>query len=134
MNHTQQKTSLSALATSPVITTIPVTDINHAREFYADTLGLKTGDETAGGFMFECGDNSAVFVYERGGASSGEHTLCSWAVDDLDSVMSELRERGVTFDDYEEPKTVNGVAEQDDARCAWTHDPFGNILALTQHK
>jgi hypothetical protein len=53
-------------------------------------------------------------------------------VSDLDAEIAELRSRGVTFEEYESPKTVNGVAQIGPARGAWMADPSGNVLGLRE--
>ena len=76
-------------------------------------------------------------IYERPpGYTPAEYTVVGFLVEDLEEEMSELRHRGVTFEEYDLPhlKTENGVYidEQRGARGAWIRDPDGNILALTQ--
>jgi hypothetical protein len=74
-------------------------------------------------------------LYPTGFAGSGQHTLGGWIVDDIERVVSELRERGVVFEEYDFPglKTENGIADLVSERAAWFKDSEGNILALFQY-
>ena len=56
----------------------------------------------------------------------------SWDVDDIESTVAALRERGVTFEEYDTPdiRTVYGIATFDDFKAAWIRDPDGNVIAL----
>jgi hypothetical protein len=82
-------------------------------------------------------------LFESRGAASGEHTQMAWQVDDIEAVVTELRKRGVVFEEYDLPglKTINGIAEVSgnypssggmDERGAWFRDCEGNLLAVGQ--
>ena len=58
--------------------------------------------------------------------------MAHFEVDDLDGVMADLMSRGVTFEEYETPKTVNFVAQIGPARGAWFKDPDGNVFGLRE--
>jgi hypothetical protein len=66
------------------------------------------------------------------GAGQSRHTVAGFRVDDIDSVVRGLRERGVEFEDYDLPdlKTDQGIATIGDVRAAWCRDPDGNIIAI----
>ena len=83
--------------------------------------------------VFEAGDGT-IFVYKSTAAGQGRATEAGFMVDDLDAAMAAMRERGVTFEDYDFPglKTENGVATIAGIRAAWFKDPDGNILAVEQ--
>ena len=68
------------------------------------------------------------------GAASGQHTQMGFAVDDVESVVEALKERGVVFEEYDTPslKTVNGIADTGPMRAAWIKDSEGNVLGLVQ--
>ncbi len=74
----------------------------------------------------------AFFVYQTESAGSNQATAATWRVADLDSVMADLRSKGVVFEEYDLPelKTVDGVLEIHGERAAWFKDSEGNILAL----
>src|SRR5213592_3698249 len=100
--------------------TIAVSDLDRARRFYEDTLGLKTKDERADGVTYEVGD-TWFLVYPSQFAGTAKSTYMSLEVDDVEKTVKELRDRGVTFEEYDFPglKTVNGIAEIQGAKGAW---------------
>ena len=116
-----------------VVATIPVTDLDRAKAFYADKLGLKMTESNPFSARFACGGGSELSVFKRA-PSKADHTLAHFEIVDIESTVAGLRERGVTFLEYEAPKTVNFIAEIGPARGAWLQDPDGNILGLRQAK
>ena len=125
----------SVLATAPVHTVLPASDIKRAEAFYRDVLGLETeyGERSGPGFVARSGEGTFVYVYETT-AHVGEATTAMFHVKDLDSAMSDLRERGVVFEEYTYPTwhTVNGVATMDGGRGAWFKDSEGNIINVAE--
>ena len=118
----------------PVHPTISVTDLEQAKNFYGDTLGLKSKGEMAKGHIqYEAGEGTVLLVFQRKDPPRAENTVASFWVDDVESVVKELRERGVKFEELDSPelKTVNGVATMGEAKAAWFKDPEGNILAIS---
>jgi catechol 2,3-dioxygenase-like lactoylglutathione lyase family enzyme len=117
-----------------VATTIPVRDTAEARNFYEGTLGLKFTRELADGSTeYECGGGTSVYTYpteENAGQSPA--TLASFEVDDAEATVSEMRNKGITFEEYDMPglKTEDGVAEVAGSKGGWFKDPDGNILAV----
>ena len=126
------------LANVPVCATLPTTDLERARRFYGQALGLAEGPvNVGGGVFFTAGAGTILRIYERPpGYAPAEYTVVGFLVEDLEAEMSELRRRGVAFEEYDLPhlKTVNGVSsdERRGAKGSWVKDPDGNILALTQ--
>jgi catechol 2,3-dioxygenase-like lactoylglutathione lyase family enzyme len=118
----------------PIRPTISVTDLERARKFYVEALGLTSnGEMTTGHLEFEAGGGTGLIVFERKDAPKAENTVASFRVDDLEAVMRQLRERGVKFEEYDTPelKTDNGVASMGSIKGAWFKDPDGNILAVS---
>jgi catechol 2,3-dioxygenase-like lactoylglutathione lyase family enzyme len=113
---------------------IPVSDRAQAIDFYTRTLGLEVYEETGGDVIFAAGGGTLLGIYQTDHAGQAGHTLAAFFVDDLDATMAALRERGVTFEEYDFPelKTVDGIAELDGERGAWFKDPDGNILGIGQ--
>jgi catechol 2,3-dioxygenase-like lactoylglutathione lyase family enzyme len=122
---------MSALSAGNVYSTIPAKDLERAKSFYADKLDLKPAEERPEGLLFRCGSGEFL-LFESSGMASGTHTQLGWDVDDLDAAVSELRGRGVVFEEYDLPgfKTINGIAEIAGERGAWFKDSEGNLLAL----
>ncbi|MGH3715381.1 MAG: VOC family protein [Micromonosporaceae bacterium] len=123
------------LADLSVHPTIPARDLERAKRFYRDILGLKVTEERPEGISFESGDTK-LYLYPTFTPEVAAHTLASWDVADLDAEMTELRGRGITFEEYDFPglKTENGVAELGGERGCWFKDSEGNILALGQRR
>ncbi len=122
------------LSSAPISPTLPVKDIERAKKFYSEKLGLKEAPaQEPGGVTFECGGGTLLYIYERPPVTV-EHTLASFMVDDMEAEMADLRSRGVVFEEYDMPglKTVNGVADMDGFKAAWFKDSEDNILALGQ--
>jgi catechol 2,3-dioxygenase-like lactoylglutathione lyase family enzyme len=114
--------------------TLPASDIGRARQFYEGTLGLEVEEENPGGVMYRVG-SSQLFVYPSEFAGTNQGTAMTFLVDDIEAVVTGLRGRGVTFEQYDFPglKTdENGIAELPGERGAWFKDPEGNILSIGQ--
>jgi catechol 2,3-dioxygenase-like lactoylglutathione lyase family enzyme len=124
------------LSDSRVEAVLAVSDLDRAKRFYEDRLGLVPGDEEQEAVRYRCGHGTRIFIYvsaENAGKSPA--TLAGWFVDDLDETMHELASRGVAFERYDQPglKTDDrGVFEADGFRAAWMRDPDGNTMALTE--
>jgi catechol-2,3-dioxygenase len=116
-----------------VTATIAVKDIERARHFYQDVVGLTPLPASEPGVIpFRSGDSS-VLVYQSEFAGTNRATAATWMLDDeLEDTVRTLKSRGVAFEHYEMP----GVKRQGDlhvtgkSRAAWFKDPDGNIIAL----
>jgi catechol 2,3-dioxygenase-like lactoylglutathione lyase family enzyme len=93
---------VALLSGAPVYPSIPATDLERAKRFYRDTLGLAFSMEMDEGLRFDCGGTS-LHVYPTRVAGQAGHTLAAWSVNDLDAEMADLRARGITFEDYDLP-------------------------------
>ncbi|MEU9165964.1 VOC family protein [Streptomyces sp. NPDC048424] len=128
------------LARARVATRLPAQDLERARRFYAERLGLEPVDERPGGLLYRCG--GAEFVLFRStGASPGTFTQMAFEVDDLTAVVAELKRRGVAFEDVDVPgfTTRDSIAEIEGnypskgargERGAWFRDSEGNLLGI----
>jgi catechol 2,3-dioxygenase-like lactoylglutathione lyase family enzyme len=116
-----------------VVATVPVTDIERAKDFYGKTLGLEFLWENPVSVRFRCGDSSELSIFKRPPTVT-EHTLAHFEVTDLEAVIRDLEASDVAFLDYAEgPLTTTGhIAQLGPARGAWIHDPDGNTLGLRQ--
>ena len=119
-----------------------VQDLQRAKAFYAEKLGLEASEERPGGLLYRCGEGEFV-LFESGGAASGEHTQMSWEVKDIEATVEWLRGRGVMFEEYDFPglRTVNGIAEVAGnypskggvgEKAAWFRDSEGNLFGIGQ--
>jgi catechol 2,3-dioxygenase-like lactoylglutathione lyase family enzyme len=113
------------------VTTLVVTDVDEAKRFYGEQLGLTLLEETPAGCRFGAGKGSQLTI-RRGQPPAGGQTVAHFEVDDIESVVRDLVSRGVAFEDYETPKTVNFIAQFGPVRGAWFKDPAGNVLGLRE--
>lgn len=120
-----------------VRTSIAVSDMARAAEFYERKLGLSRGEEQLDeSRIYACGDGSSLHVYVTPTqAGTATATLATWSVPDLEEVVDELTSNGVTFERYDDSllKTdERGIHELGDGRVAWFKDPDGNTFALEE--
>jgi len=121
------------LESSMVVATIPVTDLDRAKIFYEDTLGLRVLWGNPASVRFACGGGTELSIFRRA-ASTADHTLAHFEVSDIEAMVRELEGRGVTFVDYAEGplQTTGHIAQIGPARGAWFRDPDANTLGLRQ--
>lgn len=122
------------LKNAPVSPYIPVADVERAREFYEQKVGLVPQQEFGGGVIYECGKGTVIFMYPSAGAGTSQASCAFWQVDDVVAEVAELRARGVVFEEYDMPglKTEDGIATGGGAKTAWFKDSEGNIMAVSQ--
>lgn len=120
------------LTDAPIMATIPVVDADRAKKFYIETLGLSVISESEGGMMLSAGDGTHLLLYPRG-ATTADHTVAAFIVDDVPTTVGRLKEKGVTFEEYDFPglKTVDGIADMGGMQAAWFIDTEGNILSVS---
>jgi catechol 2,3-dioxygenase-like lactoylglutathione lyase family enzyme len=116
-----------------VHTTLPTQDVDGLRRFYEDTLGFEPSAIRPGVAVYRAGENTLFVISRSGARSSGAHTQMAFTVPDVDAQVRELKARGVVFEEYEMPKTVDSVARMPAGRGAWFKDPDGNLLGLFQY-
>jgi catechol 2,3-dioxygenase-like lactoylglutathione lyase family enzyme len=130
------------LARGRVATRLPAQDLERARRFYAEKLGLEPVDERPGGLLYRCG-GADFALFASAGASPGTFTQMAWEVEDIETVVSELKQRGVVFEEVDLPglRTRDGIAEIDGnypskgargERGGWFRDSEGNMLGVGQ--
>lgn len=116
-----------------VVATIPVSDLDRARSFYGDTLGLTLLWDNPASIRFRCGEVSELSVFRRPGTET-QHTLAHFEIADIEATVRDLEARGVVFLDYDEGplQTTGHIAQVGPARAAWFRDPDGNVLGVRQ--
>jgi catechol 2,3-dioxygenase-like lactoylglutathione lyase family enzyme len=125
-----------------VATRLPAQDLDRARKFYSEKLGLEPSEERPGSLLYRAG-GCEFALFESAGTSPGEFTQMGWEVDDIDATVAELRARGVVFEEVNLPglKTVDGITEVagnypskggKGERAAWFRDSEGNMLGIGQ--
>lgn len=121
---------------------LPAQDLDRARAFYAERLGLEPAESRPGGLRYVCGDDAFV-LFQSAGRASGEHTQMGFYVPDIEAAVRELRGRGLVFDDVEMPglSSSDGIVDipgnypstgSVGERAVWFHDSEGNLLGLAQ--
>jgi catechol 2,3-dioxygenase-like lactoylglutathione lyase family enzyme len=113
---------------------IAVKDLDRARRFYEDKLGLETEDEMGGELLMMKSGDTSINVYRSEFAGTNKATALTFDVDDIDKEVSELKEKGIFFEHYDlaglTPK--GDIYEGEGIRTAWFKDPDGNILSLVE--
>jgi predicted enzyme related to lactoylglutathione lyase len=122
------------LQACPMYAYLPAKDVGRAREFYEQKLGFRPKEETAGGVVYEFAEHTACFLYPTQNASTSRASQAFWMVHDVDGEVSQLKARGVKFEEYDLPGMTfrDGVASGAGGKAAWFKDTEGNILALIQ--
>jgi len=124
-----------------VVTKLPARDLDRARRFYRDRLGLEPVEERDGGLRYVCG-TTEFHLFLSSGAASGASTQIGFEIEDIERTVADLRSRGVHF----EPFDIAGFQVQNDIvtvpnnypskgrreRGAFFRDSEGNLLAIGQ--
>lgn len=118
----------------PIHATVAASDLARARAWYEEKLGLAPEQEDPGGLWYRFAGDTWLYLYGTPSAGTAQNTVAGWTVKGIESVMAELRGRGVVFEDYDFPdfKTVDGLATFGPARAAWFRDSEGNTFELSE--
>lgn len=133
-----QSTSPSAasiLGSSKIVAFAATTDVQRARAFYRDVLGLRLVSEDRFALVFDAAGTMLRVTPVRE-LTPASYTVLGWAVADIGTKVRELAEAGVKFERYSflEDQDPNGVwTAPGGARVAWFKDPDGNLLSVSQH-
>jgi len=114
-------------------TAVPVSDFGRAKEFYEGILGLEPGEGGEEMTSYECAGGTGLFVYVSEHAGTNKATLAGFEVSDFDAMHEQLKQRGVTFERYDEGdlKTDDeGVLDSGEFKVAFFKDPDGNIFSI----
>ena len=122
------------LKDSTIMPVIAVDDLDRAITFYRDKLGFNVRqlEQDPTSALVEVGSSDRLLLY-KSSYKRGETTVASFLVDDVPGAVRDLRDKGITFEDYDLPglKTVDGVATLGDLQSAWFKDSEGNTIAVT---
>jgi catechol 2,3-dioxygenase-like lactoylglutathione lyase family enzyme len=109
-----------------------VDDVAKARQFYGDTLGIRTSEENGLLTLHLAGDRPTL-VYPKPDHTPADYTILNFPVADIDAAVDELTERGVRFERYEGfGQDERGIMRDQGPPIAWFRDPAGNVLAVLQ--
>jgi predicted enzyme related to lactoylglutathione lyase len=113
-----------------------VDDLEAAKKFYGEKLGLKVSENDQGLMVSLLGSNG-VFVYQKDDHVPASFTILNFPVDDIDTAVDELAAAGISFEHYEGMTDDKGIArglEMDRGpSIAWFKDPAGNFLSVMQN-
>jgi catechol 2,3-dioxygenase-like lactoylglutathione lyase family enzyme len=115
-------------------TTLPVADLERAKQWYSGKLGLTPAAETEGAYFYVLAGGTGFSLYPTPNTSRGGHTQMGLAATDLEAEVAALRERGVVFEEYDFPglKTEKGIAQTGNVRAAWFKDCDNNIIGVVE--
>jgi catechol 2,3-dioxygenase-like lactoylglutathione lyase family enzyme len=121
------------LGATMVVPTIPVSDLERSKAFYADVLELEVLWESPASIRMRCGEHSEISIFRRPGIETA-HTVAHFEVSDIVATVRDLEARGVAFLDYTEGPLVTAghIAQIGPALGAWFRDPDGHTLGLRQ--
>ena len=129
------------LSNAHTVAKLPAQDLERARAFYREKLGLEPVEERVGGLRYVCGETE-FHLFSSAGAPSGESTQMAFEVENLEATLADLRARGVTFERYDMP----GFEMQGDTIAApdnypskgtcelgtYFYDSEGNLIGIAQ--
>jgi catechol 2,3-dioxygenase-like lactoylglutathione lyase family enzyme len=110
---------------------VAVKDLDRARRFYGETLGLEQADDIGEAIAFRTGDTRLIVYRSDAYAGTNKANAVVWsAIEDFDAVAKELRGKGVVFEEYPDlgMEVANGIHVQGPFKAVWFRDPDGNIL------
>jgi catechol-2,3-dioxygenase len=133
---TKSKTKLIMLDKSKVFSSFSVNDIDRAREFYSNTLGLEVIEDPMGLLELSLEGNSRVIIYSKPDHSPATFTVLNFQVDNLHEAVESLSKKGVQFLRYsgnlltDDTGIHHGDKQSGEPDIAWFTDPAGNILSV----
>ena len=122
------------LQTNKAFSSFSVNDLQVAKQFYEQTLGLEV-DESKEGLELHPG-NTNVFIYPKPNHKPATFTVLNFLVEDIDSAVDDLEQKGISFEHYEGAIKTDekGIHRNDGPAIAWFKDPAGNILSVLQQE
>jgi catechol 2,3-dioxygenase-like lactoylglutathione lyase family enzyme len=122
------------LTDSPAFSGFSVNDLETARRFYEETLGLRTSDAGMDGLMqLHLGGDTTVLVYAKADHTPATYTVLNFPVPDVEKAVDDLTARGVRFEHYADLGTdEKGIARDGGPQIAWFTDPAGNVFSVLQ--
>jgi catechol 2,3-dioxygenase-like lactoylglutathione lyase family enzyme len=126
----RQREESPMFANTKAFSGFAVDDVEKARAFYADTLGVRTSEEHGMLTLHLAGDRD-VLVYPKPDHTPATYTILNFPVDDVDAAVDELTSRGVTFERYDgSGQDEKGIMRGQGPDIAWFRDPAGNVLSV----
>jgi len=114
-----------------------VNDLQAAKAFYGDKLGLPIEEEGDMGILVTLGAGGTVFIYPKANHSPATFTILNFPVEDIDAAAAELKDAGISLEQYKGLTGTDGIARGRSQNMgpdiAWFKDPAGNILSILQN-
>jgi catechol 2,3-dioxygenase-like lactoylglutathione lyase family enzyme len=123
------------LANAKATNGFAVDDLDAAKRFYGETLGLELTvlDEENGLLSLNLAGGRDTLVYRKGDFTPATYTILNFEVDDIGAAVEELTSRGIAFERYDGfDQDDKGIARGPGPSIAWFKDPAGNILSVLQ--
>ncbi len=117
-----------------------VNDMDKAKAFYAEVLGLEIKDEGMGIISLQIAGSNPIIIYPKSDHAPATFTILNFPVEDIDEAVDELTQKGVKFEHYsgdlapDEKGVLRGLSNNMGPDIAWFKDPAGNILSILQNK
>lgn len=117
-------------------TSFSVDDLEEAKKFYGEVLGLNVTEESDMGFLnVKLGSGGEVMIYPKDNHQPATYTVLNFAVDDVEKAVDELIAKGINFEQYPDFKTnEKGISREWGQEIAWFKDPAGNIISVLKTK
>ena len=125
---------MMTLENAPVVAMLPAVDLERAKKFYEEKLGLTPIPMSVMGMaMYKGGAGTMLGLYQRE-ATKADHTVACFEATDIENTIADMKSKGVVFEEYNDPgfTTVNSMVVVDGNKCAWFKDTEGNILGLNE--
>ncbi len=112
-----------------------VDNIEKAKQFYSETLGLNVVKESMGILTVHLAGDTKIIIYPKPNHTPATFTILNFPVDNIDETVNELKKLGIIFESYEgEIKTDENNIARGVPNIAWFKDPAGNILSVLQER
>lgn len=125
------------LATSKAFSSFSVNDLQTAKKFYSEVLGLKVVDNPMGLIELHLTDRQHIMIYPKPNHEPATFTVLNFRVNNIEKTVDELIQKGITFEQYEGAIKTNekGIARDSGGPAiAWFKDPAGNILSVIEER
>lgn len=113
------------------LATVAVSDMEKAKEFYEGKLGLQRDAENPRGVTYKTGGGN-LFVYQSPSAGTGQASVATWELDEIDGLVATMKAKGIKFEQYDMPGATweGDIATMGDVKVAWFKDPDGNLFSV----
>ena len=114
-------------------------DLDAAREFYGETLGIDVSETKEGGLELSFPDSGSVFIYPKDDHEAASFTVLNFSVDDIEAAVEDLSARGIEFESYggdietDDMNIFRGKEKGHGPNIAWFKDPAGNVLSVIEN-